>query len=188
MKYVYVFIAGVIVALICSDLGCTYIKGKKGDTVFIKGKAYEVIKTEIDTQYLTKTTVVEGKPVVKDTTIYVSVPQKVDTLSILREFYAKNVLLDTIKLTDSLGYVYIRDTISQNQLQFRSLKADVRERTITKETFLAPLRRNTLLLGVGLTQNQTPEVSAIYGLKNRLAVKVGYTQQGATFGAYYKIK
>jgi hypothetical protein len=61
----------------------------------------------------------------------------VDTLSILKDYYAKYFYQDTLKL-DSLGYLVLNDTISKNKVLSRGFdsKISIPTTTITKEIYL----------------------------------------------------
>ena len=50
--------------------------------------------------------------------VVVNVPQDIDTLSILRDYYSQYVYVDTLFL-DSLGFIAITDTISKNSILSR---------------------------------------------------------------------
>ena len=62
---------------------------------------------------------------------------KIDTLEILKEYYSKYVYKDTLKL-DSLGYITIVDTITQNKIFSRNFDSQVLipTTTITNEIYL----------------------------------------------------
>lgn len=119
---------------------------------YIDGKPYEVIKHEIDTIDIVKTKVVtkQGKDIFHDTTIFVQVPMNVDTLEIIKSYFAKNVFKDTLHLPDSLGYVTVQDTISQNKIQARSYTASVKQRTIKETTIVKELPKTKIFWGVGM--------------------------------------
>jgi len=149
-------VKNIIIAILCIVLLFNYLKGcvgkkeeKPTETIKIDGKKYEVIKKEIDTFYLEKTKVVKkpGKDIYHDTTIYVSVPQNVDTAKILSQYYAKNVYKDTLKLDDSLGFVSVIDTIKENTIHFRTFTAKVREKIIEQKIYLKELPKRQLYFG-----------------------------------------
>lgn len=119
---------------------------------YIDGKPYEVIKHEIDTIDIVKTKVVtkKGKDIYHDTTIFVQVPMNVDTLEIIKSYFAKNVFKDTLHLPDSLGFVTVQDTISQNKIQARSYTASVKQRTIKETTIVKELPKTKIFWGVGM--------------------------------------
>ena len=152
----YLNIKNIIIGILCVIVLFNYIKGCAGkkdetpsETVKIGGKKYEVIKTEIDTQYVEKVKIVKkpGKDIFHDTTIYVPVPQDVDTAKILSQYYAKNVYKDTLKLDDSLGFVSLIDTIKQNTIHFRTFNAKVRERVVEKKIYLKEPPKRQLYFG-----------------------------------------
>ena len=95
-----------------------------------------IITTVIDTQYVdhtvVKTAYKPGKPIYVPGTVD-SFYKNVDTLSILRDYYASRVYNDTVTI-DSIGYAYILDTISKNAIQSRKFKATYKIPVITKET------------------------------------------------------
>lgn len=72
----------------------------------------------------------------------------VDTMSILRDFYAKYFYSDTLNL-DTLGYLVLNDTISKNQVLSRSFdsKVTIPTTTITKEIYL---NRREFYWGLGV--------------------------------------
>jgi len=88
-----------------------------------------VTKVEIvrDTVELEKTIYVpkwRTKIETKYDTTYVDVPADVDTLDILKDYYSKYEYTDTLFL-DSLGYVILTDTITQNTILKRSQKPNI---------------------------------------------------------------
>jgi len=73
----------------------------------------------------------------------------IDTLNVLRDYYAKHYYQDTIDL-DSLGLVVINDTITQNKIASRSINSSINVpiTTIYRDTYLNP---RELYWGVGLS-------------------------------------
>lgn len=71
-----------------------------------------------------------GKDILKDTTIYdtISITTPVDTLAILKEYFAKNIYKDTITVQD--GTIAIIDTISKNAIYGRSVNASIKHKII----------------------------------------------------------
>jgi len=136
-----------------------------GKTIRIDGKKYEVIKHTIDTVDVLKTKIVtkKGKDIYHDTTIYVPVPtdKPIDTLSILKEFYAMNVYKDVLTLPDSLGTISLIDTISQNKILGRTYNASVKQRTIKETTIVKELPKTQLYWGLNSNFNKQDFVSSI---------------------------
>jgi len=57
-------------------------------------------------------------------TVHDTIPADIDTLDILKDYYAKYFYTDTLDL-DSLGNIVISDTISQNSIVFREIQPNV---------------------------------------------------------------
>jgi hypothetical protein len=130
---------------------CGHKKTQQGETIKIDGKKYELLKHTIDTQYVpvTQTVTKKGKDIYHDTTIYVPIPtdKPIDTLSILKDFFAKNVYKDTLKLKDSLGYVTVTDTIQKNNILSRTWKSNVNKITIKELTIVKELPKTQVFWG-----------------------------------------
>lgn len=128
--------------------GCA---GKNEQTKIIKvaGKSYQVIKHEIDTLEIIKKIFIDrpGKDIYHDTTIYVQIPMSIDTLAIIKDYFAKNIYNDTLTLDDSLGFVFIRDTISQNKILHRTFKANIKERVVNEKIYLKEPAKRQLYYG-----------------------------------------
>jgi len=84
----------------------------------------------------------------------------IDTLSILRDYYAKYYYSDTLKI-DTVGYAIINDTITQNTILARDIRTNILipTTTITKEIYL---NRNEFYWGVGL-QGRTDQLNYLGG-------------------------
>jgi hypothetical protein len=91
-----------------------------------------------------------------DTVIQVDtfiIKTKVDTLNILKDYFAKYYYKDTIHL-DTLGYIIIKDTISQNKIYSRQTFSNlyIPTTTITKTIYL---NKREFYLGVALGSSNT---------------------------------
>lgn len=122
-----------------------------GRTIRIDGKKYEVIKHEIDTFEVVKTKVVtkKGADIVHeviehDTTIKLV---DVDTAALLKDYLAKVVYKDTLKLDGDLGTIALTDTITKNRILGRSWDAKVKERTIKETTIVKELPKTKVFVG-----------------------------------------
>jgi hypothetical protein len=129
--------------------------------------------------------------VYENDTIIINTP--IDTLEVLKEYYAKNVYVDKIVL-DSLGVVTVTDTISQNKIFSRQIKSDILipTTTLTQEIYLnnrefywglnvagkssqinylgggilyKSKRKNIYGLGIGVNENFEPIISGSYYMK-----------------------
>jgi hypothetical protein len=129
---------------------CGGEKKEKGETIKIDGKDYEILKHKIDTVEVEKTKIIykKGKDIYHETVRTVEIPRgPIDTLTILKDFYSKNIYKDTIKLDDNLGTVIVIDTITRNQLDGRFFKANIVQRTINDQ----------------LIVKEPPKIQAFYG-------------------------
>lgn len=113
------------------------------EQIVIEGEPYEVLKTVRDTDYVPYKVYLPQDTLIKDTTVYVDVPYldsiKID--SIVREYYAKVVYIDTVKVY-KFGQIYITDTISHNSITNRSIMADL----------IFPIYRDTIFMGQPATK------------------------------------
>lgn len=136
--------------------GILYFQNCKGseeeNVVTVGGKKFGLLKYTLDTIEVTNTTVkkVKGDDIYHETfeidTAFL--PTVIDTQQILKDFFAKNVFKDTLILNDSLGYVFIIDTITKNKLLERSWTAKVKSRVIKEEKILKELPKNEFYIGI----------------------------------------
>lgn len=169
IKVILIVILVIIILLMkaCSGNSVVGPDGKPIQTVKVDGKVYDVIKHTTDTQYVPKYTIIskKGDDIYHDTTIYVPIPtdKPIDTMGILRDFYAKNVFKDTLKLGDSLGTVSIIDTITKNKILKRDFIAKVREKIIKDTFFLKDPLKRQLYGGGGLGIDKTNGLNNVNG-------------------------
>jgi hypothetical protein len=124
-----------LIALLLFTRGCNDKDITKGGTTVVNGKTYQNITQVVDTIYVpTKQTIYKpGKTIYKETPVFVAMPREVDTVTILKDFYSKEVYKDTLKLNDGLGYVSVIDTVSQNKIIGRVWNSQV-NKIIVKDT------------------------------------------------------
>ena len=136
-----------------------------GKKVFIAGKAYEVIKHEIDTVDIVKTKVVtkKGDDIYHETIVEkeVIIPAIVDTAALLKDYYSKVLYKDVLVLPDSLGTVAVTDTISQNKILGRTFNANVKQRTIKETTIVKELPKTKVFYGLEGGFNKVDFVSSV---------------------------
>lgn len=136
-----------------------------GRTVRIDGKKYEVIKHDIDTFEVVKTKVVtkKGADIYHETIVEkeVVIPAIVDTAALLKDFFAKNVYKDTLRLPDSLGIVAVTDTITQNKILGRTFNASVKQREIKETLIVKELPKTQVYYGFNGGFNKADVVSNI---------------------------
>lgn len=78
--------------------------------------------------------------------------KEIDTLSILRDYFSKIVYTDTLSF-DSLGYVFITDTIYKNRILTRKITKNINLPTTYKTTTIT-LNPREFYMGVGIGTNQ----------------------------------
>jgi len=136
-----------------------------GKKVFIAGKAYEVIKHEIDTVDIVKTKVVtkKGEDIYHETIVEkeVIIPAVIDTVALLKDYYSKVLYKDVLVLPDSLGTVAVTDTISQNRILGRTFNANVKQRTIKETTIVKELPKTKVFYGLEGGFNKADFVSSV---------------------------
>jgi len=96
-----------------------------------------------------------------------TIPQDIDTMSILKDYYAKYHYTDTLTL-DTLGFLVLNDTISQNSILSRSFTSDISipTTTITKEIYL---KKREFFWGLGVNggTSQLDYVGGEFMFKNK---------------------
>jgi len=134
-----------------------------GKTMVVNGKAYEVIKEIHDTTELEKIKTLWKKgqdifheTILHDTTIKLV---NVDTVALLHDYFAKNIYNDTLHLPDSLGFVFLTDTITKNKIEGRKFTAKVKERVINNTTIVKELPKTKVFYGIEGGFNKADVVS-----------------------------
>jgi hypothetical protein len=72
----------------------------------------------------------------------------VDTAFILKNFYLKNFVQDTIMLNNNQGFIYLFDTISQNKVISRNFSATIKPKIVREPTPEPPKVRNQVYVGL----------------------------------------
>jgi hypothetical protein len=189
MKYIAIFFIGAIVSYFYFN--STYI-GRGKNTMKINGSLYEVVKHDIDTQFIEKyyETFRDGEDVIIDQIVHDTVPALIDTMAILKDYYARISYRDTLKL-DSSGYVVVLDTISQNRLQGRKYTANLINRQINEKIYLVDTKPHVYLKG-GLN-DLNGGLRPYFGVSAILHGKMSYElnmdlNKRIGFGLLWKIK
>jgi hypothetical protein len=183
-----------------------------GRTIRIDGKKYEVIKHTIDTVEVEKVKVVtkKGKDIVHEVidvdTLVLKELVNVDTAALLKDYLAKVVYKDTLKLDGDLGTIALTDTITKNRILGRTWDAKVKERIIKEELIVKEPAKAQLYYGLNAGFNKTDYVSAVgagvilktkkdklyqlgIGVNNRTTDGTnGAFSPYVGFGTYWKIK
>lgn len=172
-------IIAVLIGIILWQIFVIVPNKAKGDTVYIEGKPYEVVKHTVDTVYKWKDKIVykDGSKIHYDT-IYVPLPVKIDTLQVFKDYYAKYIATDTLMLDSAMGTITIRDTITQNRILNRQWSSHIKETTIRDILVVKELPKNQLYIGVDGSFNSVSFInSASVGLilktKSDMLYKLG---------------
>ena len=182
-NFAYIIIAALVV-IILLQRSCNPVPTLPGDTVKINGKKYEVVSHEIDTVETVHDSIVfkKGKDIYHDTTIYVPIPthEPIDTMSILRDYYAKNIFKDTLNFPTDLGFVSVIDTISKNNIAARTWNLHLIERQIEDKMIVKELPKTHVYIGTNLgSVKPYPMAGASLFIKNKrdrmYGINVGYT-------------
>jgi hypothetical protein len=177
-------------------------KQVKGDIIKVDGKKYEVVKHIIDTFEIIKTDIVErkGEDIYHEVLVHDTIEkiQPVDTLFIVRDYLSKYIYKDTLYLKDSLGIVWITDTISANKIVSRTWSYNIKERLVKESTIVKELPKIQLYFGFNTSLNKQDLFQSVGSgliLKTRsdklFQVTVGLNNQLKPFvegGLYWKIK
>ena len=103
----------------------------------------------------------EGEDIYHDTTIYIPTLIQVDTLEILKEFYTKTIKLDTIKLNNNQGFIYLIDSISKNNIISRQWSATIKPKIVREPSPEPPKVRNQVYVGFNGALSQNDWVNSL---------------------------
>jgi len=156
-------ITGLVILLLLLKFNFFNQDVNDGNIISVNGKKYNVIKHTTDTIFKTNVVTLykSGETIYKDTTIYVNLPSTIDTTEIIRDFYSKNVYEDTLKLTDSLGYISIKDTIFKNRILGRTWNSHINQMIIKDSMVVETLPKIRFYLGGVLGVNKDRYVDFI---------------------------
>ena len=184
IKTLLIVVLGVIIFLTRSCQGGSDITEPQVITeVVTKWDTVEVEKTK----YIPK--IVEKVVIDIDT---FSTP--IDTISVLKDYYAKYFYTDTIKI-DTLGYVTINDTITRNLISFRDVQSEILipTTTITNTVYI---NKRELYWGTTLNGDRTQlnnlSGNFLYKTKKRNVYNIGVGVDSEfkpvyTIGMYWKL-
>ena len=158
-----------------------------------KEVSMEVVKTKIDTMYVTRPTqtkyITKLVPVTKyytDTII-----NNVDTSHVINEFYATSEYIDTIRFDKAT--VAIKERVTQNMIIARMASIDIMDQFITKTVFIAPKVKPTFAVGSSVLFNSKQVSLSVDGLYipkySNTMFFGGYDviQQKVRVGAYFRL-
>ena len=169
---------------------------KTGTTTKIDGKKYEVIKEVHDTIRVPVVKAGKTLPAIINT-IHDTIPTKVDTSAILKDFFTKNIYSDTIRI-DTNGYVFISDTVQQNKIKGRYFMSHLVERQINNTMIVKPVPTWHLYAGFDVSLDRIDFINRVggnvlYQKKNgrMIGLGAGLTSRATpyiSFQYYFKLK
>jgi transcriptional antiterminator Rof (Rho-off) len=121
---------------------------KKGDTIKVNGKKYEVVDHRRDTTYITRDSIVykKGKDIKVEVKVPVYVPANVDTQEILKDYFSRRFYIDTLDLGQK-SFVIVKDTITENKILSRVFESSITERIINDTLFLVEPPKRQMFIG-----------------------------------------
>jgi hypothetical protein len=140
----------VLIIIIILMRACDGTGVKPVDIIKVDGKKYELLKHTIDTVYIPRDTIVykRGRDIYHEKPVYLKLPLSIDTIAVLNDYYSKKVYIDTLQLADSLGYIIVNDTVSQNTVLGRLWNAQVNKIQIRETVIVKELPKNQVYIGL----------------------------------------
>jgi len=161
--------------------GCGTDYGDK-TLVEVDGEQYELLESKTDTIYVekeVKVTKYVPKYITKEVIKEVEIPVDVDSLAIIKDYFAKITVKDTLSLTydfpnvvtDSLGnkpsgdlgFGILTDIISQNRIESREIDWFFKIPTVYNTTIVKELPKNEFYIGFGTGIDQTNGLNNLSG-------------------------
>ena len=163
--------------------------GATKEIVEIDGEKFELLEQKTDTVFVekeVKVTKYVPKYITKEVIKEVEIPVDIDSLAVIKDYYAKYVVKDTLNLTydfpevvtDSLGnkpsgdlgFGILTDVISQNAIESREIDWFFKIPTVYNTTIVKELPKNEFYIGLGTGIDQTNGLNNLSGnilLKNK---------------------
>ncbi len=185
-----------IIALLAGGNGVLFksTSDKDRELIRVNGELYELLSTVVDTVYVENiiTEYKSGETIFVEVEVPVEVliPADIDTLSILKDYYSTRVYKDTLNLVsvdlESLGYVAVTDTISENKIIGRYFYANILERVITETTIVKELPKTELWIGLTSSTNMNigTSFSLITKQKNHFGIDLGIYEDDGSLNPY----
>ena len=186
--------------------GCGTDYGDK-TIVDVDGEQYELLESKTDTIFVekeVKVTKYVPKYITKEVIKEVEIPIDVDSLAIIKDYFSKITVKDTLNLTyefptevtdslgakpdSSLGFGILTDVISQNRIESREIDWFFKIPTVYNTTIVKELPKNEFYYGFGLGVDQTNgfgnlSVNGLLKTKkmNIYGLNVGLSNQGGEY-------
>lgn len=142
---------------------CPDVQGTKTEVVI------DTVEIEIEKKVKVPVWRTKVDTVFQVDTHYVDVIQKVDTLSIIRDYYQTYLYVDTLNL-DTLGYIIVKDYIGQNIILDRGFSTNL---TIPKTTITNTEYLNTYEFYTGMNASFNRSNIGFMGVEGILRNKRG---------------
>ena len=161
--------------------GCGEDYGDK-TLVEVDGEQYELLESKTDTIFVekeVKVTKYVPKYITKEVIKEVEIPVDVDSLAIIKDYFSKVTVKDTLSLaydfppvvTDSLGnkpsgdlgFGILTDIISQNRIESREIDWYFKIPTVYNTTIVKELPKNEFYIGFGTGIDQTNGLNNLSG-------------------------
>ena len=161
--------------------GCGEDYGDK-TLVEVDGEQYELLESKTDTIYVekeVKVTKYVPKYITKEVIKEVEIPVDVDSLAIIKDYFSKITVKDTLSLaydfpdvvTDSvgnkpsgdLGFGILTDVISQNSIESREIDWFFKIPTVYNTTIVKELPKNEFYWGINGGFNKSDIISNVGG-------------------------
>jgi hypothetical protein len=166
-KNIQTLLVVVLAALLFFQRGCSSTPPTEPKVITEVVTKWDTVKVE-QTEYVPQ--IIEKVVVNIDT---FSTP--IDTVSVLKDYYAKYFYTDTIQL-DTLGSIIVNDTITRNLISFRDVQSNIfiPTTTITNTTYLYK-REFFGSISVGATNQAVQNINAelLYINKKRQGYGIG---------------
>ncbi len=156
----------------------------------------EIPKSSVDTQWVsTKPEVIyKDKLIPKEVILRDTFYKDVDTLSILKDYFATRVYDDTLLFEN--GTVSIKEKISENKIKDRKIELTAKQAVITKSEYFYEVPRNKYFIGGSIMINRNAisnsfTVDGVMIPKNdRVLYRVGYDviNNNIVIGGAYKLR
>lgn len=217
-KYIKEILIVALIIIIALQRGCGPDYGDK-EIVKVDGKDYELIKQETDTIYVEKEVQVTKyvpKYITKEVIKEVEIPIDVDSLAIIKDYFSKITVKDTLNLqydfpvvvTDSLGnkpsgdlgFGILTDVISQNRIESREIDWFFKIPTVYNTTIVKELPKLEFYYGFGVGMDQTNGLNNfsgnllvktkkmnVYGLNIGMSNQLGLYKPFVGGSMYWKI-
>ena len=137
--------------------------------LYIKKPKKEIVLKEVlskpelvhDTIPMEVPVYLHGETILKDTTIYVTTIQNVDTAAILKDYLVFTTTKDTLKLSNNQGFVYLNETVNQNKIVDRKFSATIKPKIIRETPPPPPPIRNQVFFGINGAVSKEDWVNSI---------------------------